>query len=103
MLSASKVAPYGPLSSWVPTIGAGESVGWGRRFPSKSAGRSPSPTGGRTFGSLPWRKNRTARALASPFTILFFSRPYTLIPYSPLTPKSRDVRRYEFDHTPYFG
>src|SRR5262249_44784867 len=103
MLSASEVAPYGPLSSCVPTIGAGESVGCGRRVPSRSAGRSPAPTGGRTAGAVPAGKKRTARALAAPVTLLFFSRPYTLIPYSPFTPKSREVSRYEFDQTPYFG
>ena len=73
MFNASIIAPYPAPSSCVPTIGAGESFGFGRRLPSMSGGSRPSPTtsSGTTFGTS--RKNCTARAFGSPFTILFFS------------------------------
>ena len=63
----------GASSSWVPTMGIAASS-LGCLVPSKSAGRSPSPTSGRSAGSLPSMKNWTARAFGLPAIILFFSR-----------------------------
>jgi hypothetical protein len=78
MLSASDVAPYGALSSWVPTIGAGASL-LGLVLPSTSGGSSPSPI--RLSGtSLSFARKPTARAPGSPSIILLRSSPYTPIP-----------------------
>src|SRR6266508_2925033 len=100
-LSASEVAPYTQLSSWLPTSGMAASVR-GLVLPSTSATSRPSPTSGRIVGLLPSRKNLTIRA-GWPLTILFFSRPYTPMPYSFVGPNSRVVITYESVQLPYFG